>query len=534
MSVRDRLRALGGRAPRPSSPPPRARALAGGRVTVDHGWFGLAPLALVPPPDAERPWSLALLDSRTLAALSPQRLVELLADWSPDVSRALFDFLRLTNPGWTAQALRPGSQEPDERGQAALDAFLADLRRQYGSCDVVWGRLFLSAFLRGALFVELVLDAAGRRPVDLVVPDPFTARFRMVADPVRGQVWQLGQLQHGRFVPLDRPTVRYVPIDPLPGSPYGRPLITPALFTTLFLLGLLHDLRRVVAQQGYTRLDLEIDLTQLAEAMPQLREDPAAWQAWVEELTDQVKRAYQALEPDDAFVHSNVVKVNRPVGAVDAASIGGIDRVLTSLERLAMRALKTMPMLMGTTDGVSEANANRQWEIHVAGIKSIQHHAESTLEELLGLALQAQGIPAVVRFRFAELRAAEMLRDAQTEAARIANAIAKYEAGWISHEEASLEVTGRPPAAPAPRTAVELPAVPVVNADPGADRALAGDDRRGGRLIPFRPRPGPPIRPPEPRDTVTDDEIAAAVTLWDRVMPERFRGLLDATAVGDE
>jgi hypothetical protein len=105
-----------------------------------------------------------------------------------------------------------------------------------------------------------------------------------------------------------------------------------------------------------------------------------------------------------------------------------------------------MPLLMGITDGVSEANANRQWEIHTAGIKSLQHLAEALLEHFFELALQAQGIQANVEFRFAELRAAEELRDQQTLQLKITNYQALVDGGYVDRDEASLELVGHPPA----------------------------------------------------------------------------------------
>src|SRR5690606_28043428 len=143
----------------------------------------------------------------------------------------------------------------------------------YGSVDIVFGRLFMSAFLRGALFAELVLDSGGRVPVDLATPDPISVRFRRVQDPQRGPIWQPGQWQGGEFVPLDRPTVRYTPVDPFPGSPYGRPLAAPSLFTTLFLLAMLHDIRRVVQQQGYPRLDISLDTEKMATLLSQITDE---------------------------------------------------------------------------------------------------------------------------------------------------------------------------------------------------------------------------------------------------------------------
>lgn len=350
-------------------------------------------------------------------------------------------------------ALKAGTETVDATGQARLDEILALLTKQYGAADVVWNMLFTTAFLRGAFFAELVLDERGRLPVDLVAIDPQAAEFREHKDPVRGIIWQLGQRQDSKWIILEVPTIGYVPVDPTPGgAPYGRSLVTPAIFSALFLLSLLHDLRRVVAQQGYPRLDLEVQLERLADTIPdEVQSDEEKEGAWVNGVIKEIADVYAQLEPDDAYVHTDVVKVNRPVGTVDASSLGAVDSLIRAVERMATRGLKTMPLLMGSNEAVSETHANRQWEVHVAGIKALQHLAEQLIERLLTVALQAQGLRSVVRFRFAELRASEELRDAQTDAQKIENATKKYLAGWISQDKASLEATGHAADLPQPR-----------------------------------------------------------------------------------
>ncbi len=422
------------------------RALAGGRATFDKPTDVFGTLRVViPPPDAESAWRMENLDAKTLQRYSPAKLMELLADLSPEVSRALWDFLRLCNPGYEANALRTGSEAVDKRAQAALDAFIDQLNDLYGSFDVVLGRLFTGAFLRGAFVAELVLDQRGRVPVDLVTPDPAALRFRKRQDPVRGTVYQLCQYQGAELVDLDRETIRYIPVDPFPGSPYGRPLVSAALFSALFLLAMLHDLRRVVQQQGYPRLDISVDLEALVGEMPDIEDEPAfaAWTEAAQKVVAGIIEQYGSLEPDDAYVHSTGITVNRPVGAVDSSSLGAVTGLIEALERMCVRALKTMPLLMSLAEGTSEANANRQWEIHAAGIKALQHLAETLLERLFGIGLQVQGIQATVRFRFAELRVAELLRDEQVQALKNRNAREAYNNGWINQDEAAAYALGK-------------------------------------------------------------------------------------------
>lgn len=436
------------------APPVRTRALPGRRASLDQpDAFGVASLVMTAPTDFDTNWQLMMLEHRQLELLSPAKLMEMMADLSPEVSRAIWDFLRLCNPGWEFEAFRPGSDVQDERAMAAVQAYIDTLDDLYGSFDVTIGRMFLGPMLRGAFCAELVLDARGRMPIDLATPDPGSIRFRQRIDPLRGEVWQPGQWQGAKFVPLDVPTFRYLPIDPMPASPYGRPLASPALFTSLFLLGMLHDLKRVIQQQGYPRLDLTVDTQRLAETAPQIVADQTAFDAYVNNVVTAVAQAYSQLKPDDAYIHTDSVTINSPIGATTQGNLAGIDGVIRALERMTVRALKTMPLMLALGEGSTEGEANRQWEIYAAGIKSIQHYAESMLERLLTLALEAQGIQATVQFRFAEMRGAEMLRDAQTEAMQIANAKAKYEQGWYSQDEASEEITGHEADAPEPRTA---------------------------------------------------------------------------------
>jgi hypothetical protein len=454
---------------RPATPP-RGFARGGGRVSWDsffQFWGGFQ--YLLPPDETIEAWRSVSLDAANIQRIPAQRLLRILADVAPDVSRALWDFLRLCNPGWTCTAYKPGTNQPHARGQQVLDDWTNSLKRLYGSVDVPIGRIHFGAFLRGALMAELVFDADGRTPVDLATPDPVTAIFRRSIDPVRGQIWQLGQLQLTRWVLLDRPSITYIPVDPAPGDPYGRSPSAPAIFTSLFLLGLLNDLRRVVAMQGYQRYDLVVKLEQLRQmAIPQILSDPNAWKEFVDNTVNAVSTAYNMLEPDSAWVHTDLVEVSNVTGALNAESMNGVGQLIEALERLLARALKSMPLLMGMLEGSSEANANRQWELQAAGVKSVQHLSESMLGDFGTLILEAAGINATCEWQFAELRAAELYRDEMTKALATDNATKGYLMGWESQESASLAATGHPPDLPEPR------AVPATEVPPMFGTATAG------------------------------------------------------------
>jgi hypothetical protein len=454
------------------------------RLSLDEPNAGVLPgLTYLAPPDSEQQWRRLKLDSKTLDRIDTATLLELLADLSPEISLALWQFNRFCNPGFEVKAMSPGSEKVNTRAQAAVDDFLKLLGDLYGSIDVVIARLFVNAFMRGGFFAELVLNNAGREPIDLATPDSRWLFFKRVIDPERGTVWVPYQWQGSQQVPMDRPTIRYVPIDPLPGKPNGRALAWPALHATLFTLGLMHDLRRVIAQQGWPRLDIKIQLEQLLKTMPaDLQGDPEKMRVWLNEVVDGVGAAYAKLEPDDAYVHTDVTEIGGPHGTVDSQSLGEVDGIIDVLERMISRGLKSNALLMGIPEGMSEASANRLYEWHIQGIKAIQHLCEGLLEYLLQIALQVQGIQAIVPWRFAENRAAEMLRDAQVQKLNLGNAALAYALGYVSQDEAATMALGKD------KADQEVPRIPtagiggggqggsqnpdVVNPEPGSTKTL--------------------------------------------------------------
>lgn len=431
------------------------RPIPSGRISTDKGVATTSQnWSLQEPEDYEGFWRLRDLDTQTLANASPKEILDMLLDLSPEISKAAWDIERLCNPGYEYKTYKLGPEKTeDEAAKEHVDYVFSLLKAKYGSVDVVLNRYFMGAFLRGAFCGELVLDNGATETIDLVAPDPFSIKFRKRADPLMKEVWEPGQLQGSTFVSLDIPTFRYIPVDPAPGSPYGRALAAPALFTSIFILSLLHDVKRVVMQQGYKRMDIVLNTEAARDSYDFDNQGYETLGEYIKGAIDAIKTAYASLQPDDAFIHTDIFTLNPPAGTIDSDSIGAINSILERLERQVTRALKSNSLIMDTGNNTNETDSNRRWEIHAAGIKSLQHGCESMLESLLNVSLQAKGIQAVVEFRFAELRASEMFRDEQTRQLRVMNSRAEYDAGYISQDEAALKTVKHAPDAPEPRQA---------------------------------------------------------------------------------
>lgn len=483
------------------------------RITTDRPDsplnYMLPAMYVAPHMRQENRWRLEQLESTNLDQLSAEEVMEILIDMSPEMSRALWDLTRMFLAGFEVNAFKAGSEDvPDPVGQAAVDAFMADVAYLYGSFEVPLTRIVIGGIMRGAFFAEIVLDREGRMPVDLATPDPWLVRFREKNDPVRGTIWEPGQMVEGEFVSIDVPTVRYVPIDQLPGRPEGRSPLIPALGPSLFLLSLMIDMKRVIQQQGYPRIDIEVDVEAMNEVLEAGEFDTdeemaSALFAAVDEALHNVAAQYENVPPDAAYIHSSLIRINGVVGAVDASSMGAVGEMIQALERQASRGSKMMPLLMGLVDTADESDANRQWEIMSEGVSSMQHKCEAMLEHLMEQGMQAQGIATTIKVRFAELRVAELMRDSQVDALRLQTAIGRERVGYSTPDEAALYATGhRIPdelkdermdllntgdTGVADAENATYPQNPnEVVADPGADRsvkALIGDMQRLNRSL---------------------------------------------------
>lgn len=457
------------------TPPPAGRTSLDSELstTLTNKW------TITAPDDYQSHWRWVNMDIENLDEYSAKDLIDMLADVSPELSRAMWDFNRFCNPGWEVKIFNLGDEDAlNPEGTEHVADFFERLRKEYGSVDIVLDRIFTNAYWRGAICSELVLDGEAFESLDIAVPDPFSVRFRRKLDPVRKEIWEAGQWQNGKFVSLAIPTFWYLPVDPAPASPYGRPLAAPALFTLIFLLSLLHDVKRVVMQQGYKRMDIVLNMEAALDAFSYDQQGYETFGAYTRGAIEAVRSAYRSLKPDDAFIHTDLFSLEPPAGTIDSDSISAISTIIERLEKMATRALKSNSLLMDTGASPSETDSNRRWEIHVAGIKAIQHLVENMLESMLLVSLQAKGIQARVEFRFSELRASEMLRDEQTRQMRLQNNIGEYQAGFVSQNEASNNQVNHDADQQKPRGPVESDGLVQDNSSGEENLPMNSDDRK--------------------------------------------------------
>ena len=419
--------------------PPQSRisSVSKARLTVDRDATHMNSLrSVIPPPDYQADWTTLDINELSPNKIPTDRLLLLLTSVSSEIGKASFDFQKYCNSNWSwdiaskynGRNSRRRKEDTNTnfevttestRAERIIDDYFESIESFGTSFDTYLDRLTSGAFVRGSYLFEVVLKK--RRPVSFWVSDPNLVRFREYENPIVGQDWERGQIVNGKFRSLMHPTVFYEPVDSVIGSPYGRSLISPSIFPCIFLLGFMLDLRRVIRNQGYYKVDFSIDLEQLEKRMQQGILSASEVNAFISQEIENIRQYYSNLGPDDAYVHTSDISVNDVSGSLNTSGLGAVESIISILQNQLTLACKTIPILMGINNSTSETHANRQWEDYMAAIRSCQRSLSRALGRAFNLVLQYNGIQEKVEFKFSELSVLTALQFEQMRAVAISN-----------------------------------------------------------------------------------------------------------------
>lgn len=392
------------------------------------------------------------LDDRSLRTYDVFELIDTLMDSHPDVSYALWNFMRLGNSGFTYSVKKVGSYKDYPQGKKDIDDFfmrmkipnLSGFERSKGMSKLV-DQMILLAVTRGAIAGELVMTPDLSEVVRISLVDPATIDFQMI---------------NGRYIPtqdndrvvLDIPTFAYEGIDEKVDDPYGRSPISSALSMVMFQLQVLNDIKAVVHNQGYPRLDLVIIEEVLLKRMPiSIRNNEEKKEKWMNDRLNDIVTMYNRLNPDDIFVHYDSLKIGEAGGKGSGALIDP-EKLMHVIDNLIQSGVKTLSTLLGRRGaGQTESYAKVEIKLYMAGLAGIQRYISNFMEKMLTLYLNMKGKQGIVEFRFKPVEIRSELEQEQFKASRINNIAVMYDRGWISQEEASQMAVGHEPDIPEPR-----------------------------------------------------------------------------------
>lgn len=384
------------------------------------------------------------LDDASLRNASIDDLMDILSDAHPDVSFALWNFVRIGGGDFKVTVKALESDDRDETAELEIANFLKRLEQpnvfqfeSSRSLKKVVNQLIQCVVLRGAGAVELVLTQ-GLDDVAFIAPvDTATVDFKFEQD---------------RFVPyqdeeklsLDMPTFLYEALDERVDDPYGRSPFVGAINTVMFQLQVLNDIKAVVHNQGYPRFDIKVLEEVLIKRMPiGIRNNDKEKQKWLNAQLTKIIEMYSNLDPDDAFVHYDSVEVGMAGGGKSGGALIDPQKLMTVIDNMAMAGLKTLSTILGRrSTGNTESFAKMEIKLYMKGVEAIQEVVERILSRALTLFLNVKGIQGSAEFRFDPVEIRTDLEKAQFELIALQNYAYMRDQGWIDNDEASRRATG--------------------------------------------------------------------------------------------
>jgi hypothetical protein len=355
--------------------------------------------------------TLSPYSSRTADVLAQLRIIrdesqalEFLKKVNPDVSMAVWNFVRLANQGNEMQFYTSGKSK-------ARMTYVEDKWREFASrineisnsgLDGLIDQLHYSSFLLGAMGVEAEVTDDRADIYDVYVVKPQTIRWEL-GDIDNHKKWVPFQWSMGKKVYLDPAHANFfwVPSDPDIGDPRGSLTMVPVLQAVDFQMQILQDLQAVLHHQGFARNDIEILLEKVETYCPaNIKNNPVEKAKWLNNECARIQKVVENLKPDSDYIHGNDTKITMAQGANSGRSLDV--RAVTELVDVQMlNGSKQMGIMTNRVGGLgsTESWGSITLKIFCDGIMSCQRGSKRLMEEIARLWLRVNGIAGIPSFK---------------------------------------------------------------------------------------------------------------------------------------
>ena len=336
----------------------------------------------------------------------------------------------------------------------------------------------------GAAAMELVLNKQ-RLPVKLQPAAVSLIDFRVDSDGLHPM-----QKVDNEEVSLDIPTFFYRSMDQDLLMAHASSPMEAALQPVLFMQEFLNDLRRVVKQAVFPRMQVKISTQELMAMMPpEARESPENTQAYLRSVVDSVADHINGLQPEDALVM---------IDSMEATYLSrgnvSLDTELETMKDIVngkiATGVKTMPAILG--QGSSSNNiASTETLLFMKSAEGLQFALNDLFSQALTLAVRLLGYDVYVEFGFERIDLRPYRELEAFKAMEQSRVLELLSIGQLTDEEANLQLTGRLPLPGAPRlsgtffhlgSSAEVPGNPYSGTSQGTlNQNLTSDAPKNGK-----------------------------------------------------
>lgn len=392
---------------------------------------------------------LANTDIQTYRTSNDTRtVIRDLAASNPDLSATINSYLRVGIPTeYTVIARDPDGVVNVEATKLAQEllrrlTYLGDVSLGYNPVSDLQSlseSLTKELLQYGAMGLELALDKQ-RLPLYLNAVSVTKLQFK----EEDGGVYPV-QVIGGVEVSLDIPTFFYISLDQDLLTAYSTSYLEPAIQAVLADTAFLNDLRKSMQRVIQPRLVAKIIEEKVKQtAPPEISSDPIKMGALYTTLISQLTEVLNGLQPEDALVSFDNVEytmLKSEGGTGDIADT--LEIVQKLIESKLAAGAKSMPAILGRDSTGSTATTSAMLFLKNANI--VRTKLNTIYSRMLTQAVRLMGQDVYVEFNYAELDLRPQAELEAYKAMRQSRILEQLSLGFITDEEASIQLTGNLP-----------------------------------------------------------------------------------------
>ena len=347
-------------------------------------------------------YQLTNFDFDTLPNISLKKMINLLKNNSASISQGAQNFKTALTYGYKL--------EGSPRAKTNIQKIFRMLEKRRKPISLLLGQMADGIFFGGGVYREIVLAPDKETTIDYVVNDPTTVKFEFIKDTLYGEVFELIKLEkNGKIINIESdPTIQYLPINSDVNSPFGKPYLLAGIFPAVWQLLVLKDFRDVLRTQISPFVHVKIDTEKILEITGgDEKQALDLAKTYRDTAIDQWKKK----GPDTAVGSGDEVSYEI-ISGLNQMNIGMINPIIRMLRSEIASGINTMPLFIGNHDGTTETNADVQWLIQTAILRSVIRELNVAITSDLNIMNQAAGIGGEVLLTLLEMNAMERLREA--------------------------------------------------------------------------------------------------------------------------
>ena len=392
---------------------------------------------------------------KTLRSVDPVLAIRALSRFNGVFSTAVHSYVQLAMSGYTLTGYTAGTQEFDKDFTSAAKSMAISVDTLYdytiGYADKQGMNSTLETMLKevvqtGSCAAELVLNRF--RLPDRIIPLPTTS-LDWVSKTDGTKFPEQTPQGGGEAISLDLPTIFYAATHQQSDSIFSRSPMEAALNTIFVFWEFVEDIYRILRKSGHSRMIVTILQEEaIASAPAEAVNDEAKLAAHLNSVREQIETLIAGLEPDEALVTFDSVKVETLSAKGEKSDYKDL---LDAFSGMLATSLKSMPSTLGLRISGSQSLSNTESLIFLKMVTSIQAPVEVIMSRAFTLATRLMtGSDGYVTFKFnpVDLRPESEL--SAHRSVKQQNVLSQLSLGFLSDDEAGhlLNTGPRPAGAP--------------------------------------------------------------------------------------